>query len=254
MWLLVQTGANLRKYNMLYVLYGEDTKKSRDKLNALIRNLLSKKKDANLSKLDNENFDPRDLLDHIKSQGLFEQKSIIVLDTLFSNVTDKGIVLDNIKDIGESDNVFIVIEGKLDAKTKNKLEKHAEKMQECALAKSSAKKKSFNIFDLADALGERDRKQLWVLFQTGMLHNISAEEMHGILFWGTKNMLLAKQSTSAKEANLSSFVYGKAKRYAENYSDIELQKLSGDLVSIYHQARRGAGPLGLQLEKLLLQR
>lgn len=237
---------------MLYVLFGEDTKKSREKLHSLIQTLLSKKKDAMLSHLNNENFDTADFLDHISSQGLFEQKSIIVLDSLFSNATDKAIVLDHIKKVSESSNIFIIIEGKLDAKTKTKLEKRSEKMQECALPKDVSKKPRFNIFDLSDALGRRDKKQLWVLYQAGGLNNISSEEMHGILFWGTKNMLLAKDAKSVKETNLSPFVYEKAKSYSENYSMTELGDLSSDLVKVYHESRRGKGSFSIQLEQLIL--
>lgn len=237
---------------MLYVLHGSDTHTSRDKLHALLQTLLGKKKDAMLIKITNENFDPRELLEHIKSQGLFEQKSIIVLDHLFEDATDKGIVLDNIKDISASENVFILLEGLLDKKTITKLEKHAEKVQECTLPDAPDKKESFNIFGLSDALGARDRKQLWVMYQTGKLHNVSDEEMHGILFWSVKNMLLARTTHSASEAALSPFVYKKASIYEKNYSQQELTQLSKQLVMIYHEARRGSVSLSTALEQMVL--
>ena len=176
---------------MLYLLYGDDTAKSRDKVNALIKALLSKKQDAMLLRINGENFSPAEMINHISSQGLFESKSIIVLDMLFEDATDKAIVLDHLEGLGTSDNVFILLEAKLDKKTVTKIEKHAEKVQEFSLPKSTKKEQAFNIFSLSDALGSRNRKQLWVTYQTGKLNNVSDEEMHGILFWGVKNMLLS---------------------------------------------------------------
>src|SRR5210317_2013478 len=102
---------------MLYLLYGTDTFKSRQKLTGLINTLLSKKKDATLIRINNENFSPKEIINLAKAQGLFESKSIIVFDSIFENTTDKEILLDNIKDLQESENIFILLEGKLDKKS-----------------------------------------------------------------------------------------------------------------------------------------
>jgi len=237
---------------MLYLLHGTDTFKARKKLNSLINTLLSKKKDAMLIRVNSENFSPREVLDLADSQGLFESKSIIIFDSIFENTTDKEILLDNSKDLQDSDNVFIILEGKLDKKSITKISKYAEKVQEFDAPKVLAKKSQFNIFELSDALGTRDRKRLWVLYQTGKLHNVSDEEMHGILFWGIKNMLLARNSKSATEAGLSPFVYKKAKGFERNFKDRELENISGTLLQIYHNARRGIKPFNIGFEQFVL--
>lgn len=237
---------------MLYFLYGNDTQKARKKLNTLINALLAKKKDAMLLRVNNENFSPSDVRDLASTQGLFESKSIIVFDSIFENTTDKEILLDNVKDLQESQNVFIILEEKPDKKSITKITKYAEKVQEFLLPKGSETRSGFNIFELSDALGMRNRKKLWVLYQTGKLNNVSDEEMHGILFWGTKNMLLAKSAKTAKEAGLSSFVYGKAKKFSDNFSEEELCVTSGRLLTIYHDARRGIEPLTIAFEKFVL--
>ncbi len=237
---------------MLYALFGTDTARSRKKLSSLLQTLLSKKPDAMVLRSDASSFDEATIRDYIESQGLFEQKSIIVLDFLFENKTNQTYILENLKDMNSSENVFILLEGKLDAKTKKKLEKHSTKMQECVLAKKSSKQSEFNIFELSDALGMRDRKKMWVLFQRGKLHNVSSEEMHGILFWSAKNMMLAKQGKNAKDAGLSPFVFQKADRFGKNFSDLELQGLLQDLVSLYHRVRRGAFSFDIGLEKFIL--
>ena len=148
---------------MIYVLYGTDTAKSRDKLSKLISTLLSKKPDAMLVRANSENFEESFLLEHKESQGLFESKSIVVLDTVFEDETSKKIVLKNLEDLQSSENVFIILEGKLDAKALQKLTKFSTKVQECSDPKNKEKKSDFNIFELSDALGARNRKKLWVI-------------------------------------------------------------------------------------------
>ena len=76
--------------------------------------------------------------------------------------------------------------------------------------------------------------------------------MHGILFWGTKNMILAKHAKNGKEAGLSPFVFGKAQRFSKNYTDEELRHTSAHLMEIYHRARRGIMPFDIGFETFLL--
>ena len=59
--------------------------------------------------------------------GLFENKYIIFLDKIFENEEIKEFILDKIKNIAESDNIFILLEEKVDKKTLTKIEKHAQK-------------------------------------------------------------------------------------------------------------------------------
>lgn len=237
---------------MLYLLYGTDTLKSRKKLNSLVNTLLSKKKDAMLIRVNSENFSPKEILNLAESQGLFESRSIIVFDSIFENITDKEIILDNIKSLQKSENIFILLEGKLDKESVAKISKFAEKIQEFDAPKTQKKKSQFNIFELSDALGGKDRKRLWVIYQTGKLHNISDEEMHGILFWGTKNMILAKSAKNSEDAGLSLFVYNKAKNFCKNFENRELENISAALLEIYHDARRGIRPFDIGLEQFLL--
>lgn len=238
---------------MLYVLHGTDTTKSREKVNALIRTLLSKKPDALLVRITGETFTEETLEEYISSLGLFEQKSIVVLDTVFESKENQSAVLAKLKEIESSDNIFILLEGKIDAKTLTRISKHATKSQEHMVPKKVAQKPDFNIFELSDALGERNRKKLWVIHQEGKLRNISDEEMHGILFWGVKNMILARNENDAKSAGLSPFVYGKAKRYASNFTKKELDQVSSKLVSLYHESRRGIISFDTALEQAILQ-
>ena len=113
-------------------------------------------------------------------------------------------------------------------------------------------KDEFKIFALTDALGARDKKALWTLYRKAVELGKVPEEIHGILFWQVKSMVLAARSKSAGEAGLNPFVYGKAKRYAENYSGDELKAMLEKLVTIYHDSHRGVCDFETAMEIFLL--
>ncbi len=236
---------------MLYFLYGSDTKKSREKLHELLDVLQKKKPDASVFKMDAETWDAARFEEFIGGQGLFEHKYIVVLDHVFEQVDAKERIVDGAREIQESDNVFLCLEATVDKATLKKIEKYAQKVQEFE-EKERVSAKPFNIFSLTDALGKRDKKQLWVLYQQALEAGSEPEEIHGILLWQIKSMLLATQSQSAEDAGLKPFVYQKASGFARNFSHEELRTMSARFVSFYHDARRGVVDLGIALERFLL--
>jgi DNA polymerase III delta subunit len=240
---------------MIYLLYGSDTTKSREKLHELVGSLLKKKPDASYVRLTDETFEEASLDEHIGGMGLFSQKTIVELDNVFRNKEAKPVVIDRLKDIAESDNIFVVLEGELTAGDVKKFEKYAEKVQEFTEPHSAeaSRGKDFNIFSLTDVFGKRDRKQLWVLYTKAKRKNISAEEIHGILFWQVKAMFQAQSASSAKEASLNPFVYQKSQGFLRNFKAEELKTISSKLVSMYHDARRGIRDFDLALEKFILE-
>ena len=237
---------------MIYLLFGNDTSKSRDKLSKLVATLLSKKPDAMLVRADSDTFEEEFLFEHTESQGLFETNSIVVFDTVFENEVYKSLVLKSLKDLEASTNVFIILEGKLDKKTLDRISKHAAKVQEFSTPTVKNKNGGFNIFELGDALGERNRKKLWVIYQEGRMNNCKEEEMHGIAFWSVKSMMLASNAKDATSSGLSPFLYRKASTQAKNYKEDELFNISTELVKMYHEARLGEDPLDIAFERFIL--
>jgi DNA polymerase III delta subunit len=242
---------------MIYLLHGTDTDKSRTKMRELADSLKKKKPDAAYFKMDAEHWNQAELEEYCGGQGLFENKFIIVLDHLLDNDEIAPVLLEQIEVIAASPNIFIVLEGKLDKDTLKKVEKHAEKVQEFeeSTAQKFAKAKSkerFNVFSLAEALGKRDRRNLWVLYRRALLENISPEEIHGTLFWQAKSIALARHAKSAKEAGMKDFPFNKAKTYANNFSEKESSDLLNRLIHISHDSRRGLSDISLSLEELTL--
>ncbi len=239
---------------MLYVLYGTDQKRAREKLHKLTEVLLLKKPDASSSYVDEETFSGAYLESLIKEQGLFESKQIIVLSNIFKNKDIKDFFLTHRKAVGFSSNIFFLIEGALDKATVLKLQKVSEKVELFGESLRTVKKeKEFSIFTLADALGARDRKKLWVLYQKAKRLNIADEEIHGVLFWQTKNMLLVARTENLNETGLNPFVYKKAQAFLKNYSKKELEFAAETLVVLSHDARRGKHDFAIALEKFILE-
>ncbi|MCW9054917.1 MAG: hypothetical protein OQJ98_03005 [Candidatus Pacebacteria bacterium] len=235
---------------MIYLFYGTDTQRSRVKLHKLLDALAKKRPGAELFFVTLENSDAYHLAELTGSQGLFEQKYIVVFDQLFADKDKKEELTGAFKEMQTTEHMFIFLEGKLDKKTLTRFEKYAEKVEE--FTAKETKKERFNTFALADALGGRDRKGLWTLYQRAKRENIADEELHGLLFWQVKSMLLASQCGSAKEAGLNPFVFQKATRFLKNYTEPELRALSSKLVALSHDARRGIHDFDVALERFIL--
>ncbi len=236
---------------MLYVIYGTDTEKAREKSRALFEALKEKKPDASAGTIGMDEITFQKLDELTQTQGLFENRQIIFMDRTLENKDIRDVILERIDEIGESPNIFIFFEGKLTKEILKKLEKRAEKITEYESTEEK-KKESGSFFHLADALGSKDKKGLWVGIREALDYDAAAEEIHGILFWQAKSLALAKMTASAGEAGLNPFVYGKAKRYVSNFREGEIDFMLSKLVQMYHKAHRGEVDFEIELEKFAL--
>jgi len=227
---------------MLFFLYGDNKDRARAKAHELMDTLAKKRPEAELFKLEVDNFSSAQIEELVGGQGLFSNKYIVFLDGLFENVEIKEQVLKFYKEIGSSENVFIWLESKVDKPTLIKIEKVAKKVQKFESKGETERKfstdagqflsiKDFNIFDLANALARKDKKGLWILYREAIERNYPPEEINGILFWKVKD-LLVKQS-----------------RY---FKTSELKDLARKFVETYHNAHRGKHDFEIALERLIL--
>jgi DNA polymerase III delta subunit len=239
---------------MIYLLYGDNFTQARAKLREIIESQLKRNPDASYFKLNDETWDEGKLEEFIGGQGLFQNKYIVVLDGLLEEEDSEKVVLGKIKEIETSANIFIIIEKNLTKDIVGKIEKRAEKVQKFESSKKIvSEKKEFNVFTLTDALGARDKKKLWVLYEKGVLSGVDPEEMHRLFFWQVKAMLGAASSESAMSAGLNPFVHKKSLGFAKNFKKDELVNLSRKLITLYHEARRGAVDFDVALERWVLE-
>ena len=235
---------------MLFVFHGTHTTKIADQTSRLVGQLLKKKPDAQVFYFEEGNVAEQDLDALIEAQGLFVEKHIVVLKQTLGNTESRDVVLPKLEAFKETQNIFVVSEGKLIAEHKRELTKHAEKIEEHNSAES--KKETFNVFALGDALGGKDRKGLWTGYTQALMSGAEVESIHGTLHWAIKAMLASSTSGSADEAGEKQFTYNKFKKYAGNFNEGELKEHSRKLIEIYHDARRGKHELGIALERWIL--
>jgi DNA polymerase III delta subunit len=180
--------------------------------------------------------------------SLFEDKQVVILDTPSANPEMFEAAFGGLELLAESENVFIFIEEKLLAPEKKRLEKYAERATEL----NAEKAERFNAFGLADAFLRRDKKSLWILLMKAWEAGLSDEEIIGTLYWQVKMLRLAERTKSAEEAGQKPFVYSKAKRALSAFKEGELDSISRDLLSIYHDGHLGKRDIDLALERWVL--
>jgi DNA polymerase III delta subunit len=233
---------------MLYFIHGQ-SQKVFQKSETMVVSLLAKKPDAVVVKLDFAKILSGQISEFVGAQSLFATKYIVVLSRVLEDEVAGEIVMDLLSEIHESENVFIWAEEKVSAKDLKKIEKISEKIQHFEISKKA--EQTMNIFDLANAFAERDKKRAWILYVEA-LQNFSAEEIYGTVWWQVKMMLLARSTKNAAEAGVKDFPYSKARGFLRKYSDVEVTDLARNLISIYHRSRLDGEDLELNLEKLIL--
>lgn len=218
---------------MIYFFHGTDIDKARTKAHELVDSLRKKKPDAAFFIINSENFNLVQLQEYIGGQGLFSNKYIVFLDRLCEKKDVKEEFINVLKEISESENIFILFEGKIDKVTATKIEKKSEKAVVFDLKQAEKTEEDSNVFELANVLGRKDKKELWMLYREYVDKGSAPEELHGILFWKAKTMLLAGGNSYWKQDELMSFIDG--------------------LITVYHEARRGNHEFETGFESFLLK-
>src|SRR3989344_9667911 len=229
---------------MLYVIYGKDREKGRARFRAL-REELGKKCGEERSILEGE-LSNELLHSFAASQGLFGNTSLFVFDCLFDKKAEQEVLSAHANELRLSPNSFLVFEPELDKKIGDEIKATKAEVEEFALNKANTRPE-FNIFSLGDALGKRNKKELWVLYQEALTSGLSGEEICNTLFWTVKNIALMKNARMDDNCGLNPFVATKARSFAKNYSQEEIASLSRSLVTIYHEDHRGGEPMNISL-------
>ena len=234
---------------MLYFLYGDFSKAS-EKARNLVDSLVLKQPDAARFKIDASSWEESEIEALLHGQGLFSQKYIIELRHIFESKDALESVISFLPEIQESQNIFIWADKDVDEKLIPEIEKHASKVQKFSEVKKVEAPK-FNLFSLADAICERNKQKLWVLFRDA-LNYFAPEEIHGTIFWQMKSLMLAKKYKTAKEADMKDFPFNKAKTGLKKYSEEEIDRLTSDLIAVSHDSRRGVHDFEVALERWVL--
>ena len=179
---------------MIVFVYGQEVDKVLIQAKKRLEGLKTKRPDAGFFKMDDESFDEAQFEELIFSQGLFDKKFIVHLHRVMENKDAREFILKHLDELAESENAFIVSENKLAKPTFNKLEKVAVKTEVFDTKQIEKKTQEFNIFALGDALGRKDKKNLWVLYTQALRADMAPEQIHETLFTQIKNIALLKRA------------------------------------------------------------
>lgn len=237
---------------MLYIFYGTDNKKVTDKARTLVDSLRAKKPDASFVEVSADNWNSSVIEEHVGGQGLFSNKYIVFLNKVGNDDEKINKMLEMMSVMKESANIFIISEGKVGADLKKSFEKHGEKVVVFEEVEKVVKRE-FNIFALADAIGNRDRFSAWSIYREAVANGLESESILGTIFWQFKSMAVAGDAKTAGEAGLNPFVFSKAKKGASLYKEGELNKLLEQTIVLYHDGHRGLVDLELGIEKMMLE-
>lgn len=207
---------------MLHFFYGSDRAKSRAELHKALRAL----KGADIARITDAN-SIADLRVVLGGGGMFARKRAVVLDGVCANEEMRTVVLDSLRDLKESDEQIYILEEKLDAETRKKIEKYAAEVTKFEAKKE---KEQSGIFALAYALKSGDKKKLWIEYQRALLREEAPEAIHGVLFWGAKDMFLKSSCPARSRAGT----------------------LVADLAALPHEARRRGFDLEYAIEQYVL--
>src|SRR3989338_9978220 len=137
---------------MLYLLHGTDRHKVTAKAGEMLVNLKTRRPDAEVFGMTDDDTNLSRLQELSGGQGLFESKYIVVLKSLFSKKEFAEPVLELLPALAVSQNIFIFVEGALLKPTLGEFKKVGAQIQVFA----AAPKERTNFFALADALAARD--------------------------------------------------------------------------------------------------
>ena len=210
---------------MLFAYIGSDRNKAREELRKAAEAAARKAK-ARIIRITDAH-GAADMHSALDGAGLFVDPRVVVLDGVLASEDLRALVLASLEYIARSHESVFLLEEAVDAPTRRLIEKYAENVHRY----DTVKKKDDSIFALARALERGDKKMLWILLEKQFLKGAAAEAIHGVLFWGAKQALLA----------------------ARGVQDIgRYRKLVAELAELPHESRRSNFPLEYALLRFAL--
>ena len=118
---------------MFYILYGQDTYRSREKLNELVSHFKTKVSGLGFFRIERDNFNEAEFDELLKGKTLFEKKYVVVCEGILENKQTADFVLGNLDKLAKTENMFLFLEEEADEKVLEEFKKQAYKVQEFKL-------------------------------------------------------------------------------------------------------------------------
>lgn len=189
------------------------------------------------------------LSEAVGGTSLFAMKSWYILDTPSAQSDFAAELQAQLADLASSLHQFIVLENTLTAAEKKQYAKYTEQIIDCSVTKP----KRATAFGLVDYLCRRDKRRLWVELHTVLEEGLSPEEIIGTLWWQLKTIRIAACTQSAKEAGIKDYPYKKATAALRVFALADIERLSHELLAVYHDGHSGERDIRLALEEWVLR-
>ena len=186
---------------MIYLFYGDDAEKKYSSCEKLIKSV---SKDIEIFPINRNNFNEVQVESLYSGSSLFSKKSTVTFSNILEYEENRNFILEKLKQIAESNNTFVFLEGKLNKPIVDAFKKNNAEINLFELPKE--KKEKFDNFLIANAFASGDKLNTWIYFRQGMEADVSLEEIVGVLLWKIKDMILKKNFGKFKEEQLKIFV------------------------------------------------
>ncbi len=216
---------------MIYLFYGDDVKNKSLNYEKFIKSI---PKGAVNFHINRNNFDEMELENLYSGASLFSSLSAVVFENIFEHEETREFVLEKLDLMGESSNLFIFSEGKLNKLILDAFKKvESNKLQINIFELPKEKKEKFDNFLVANAFSVKDKLNLWIYFRQAISRGVGMEELIGVLFWKIKDMILKKDF--------------------RKFSETELKNSAAKLSYLLPQARKQGLDAEAVFEKFLLE-
>ncbi len=195
------------------------------------------------------------LREAVSARSLLGGRVIAFFDRLSANSDLTDFITEQVSDMVSSENIFIFSENEKGEALARLVEKAKGKVKEFKLSEveRAGRVELANRFIVADALGNRDRKQAWLLYHDALRQGVQPEEIFWKFAWKVKTLLLVATAPAGSPLPLKPYPLSQAKRQLKNYKIEELIRLSSRFTKLYHEARRGLADFDSSLERLILE-
>jgi len=213
---------------MIFLFSGEGAERKRLAYEKFVKTM---PKAAEIFSIGKSDFNPLQIESFYSGPGLFFKTCAVVFSGILESAEAREFILSKLERMGESENYFIFLEGKLGKPVLDAFKKARAELN--VFEKEEKGEERFNSFLLANALAQKDKLNLWIYFRQAIEAGVSLEELAGVLFWKAKDMIL--------------------KRNLGKFKEEELQNFAGKLSYLLPEARRDSRDAEAAMEEFLLE-
>ena len=185
---------------MIYLFCGDDAQNKRFVYEKFIKSIPKSTETFFISRND---FNPAQIESFYSGASLFSALSAVFFENILEREENRDFILEKLEQMGESNNFFSFLEGKLNKPILDAFRKiEPKRMQVNVFELPKVKKEKFDNFLVANAFEAKDKFNMWLYFRQAMDKGVGMEEIIGVLFWKIKEMILRKDFRKFSEQEL----------------------------------------------------